>query len=182
VLIRQRKPGLSPSVPGLFTPRFARPRAGGRGDVGDEGGHAFPRDLGPHEGFTFPADLVGDFISVGEPGRPQDGVVQPRGLDGVSRRPERARHLVIDSRGADEDEALDARGRHRLNDPCRLRIEVASQVFADDALAADGWIELPPVQHIARHDPGRSGGSASLRISHTNSVSSAPAPASIPTA
>jgi hypothetical protein len=107
------KLGLSPSVPGLFTPRFARDHR--PGDVAMSVTRAatlFAGDLGPFEGFAFPGDLITDFVGVGEPRGPQDGVVQPGRLDGVCRRPvraqeraglsavplsERAGHLVVNA-------------------------------------------------------------------------------------
>ena len=42
--------------------------------------------------------------------------------------PEPAGNLVRNAERGDEDEALRARGCHRLNDPCRLHVEVASQI------------------------------------------------------
>src|ERR671916_1171627 len=65
--------------------------------------------------------------------------------------------LVIDAEGSDEDEALDARGCHRLDDPLRLRVEVAGQIRVDDVLAAHGRIQLRPVEYIAFHDSGTFG-------------------------
>jgi hypothetical protein len=35
---------------------------------------------------------------------------------------------------------LDARGRHRLDDPFRLRVEVAGEIRVDDVLGANGRI------------------------------------------
>lgn len=57
---------------------------------------------------------------------------------------EPAGNLVVNAKRGDEDEALDACGCHRLNDPCRLHIEVASQIGVYDVLPANGRVQLFP--------------------------------------
>src|SRR5918992_3951061 len=80
---------------------------------------------------------------------------------------EPARNLVVDAEGSDEDEALDARGCHRLDDPFRLRVEVASEIRVDDVLAANGRIELLPVKYVAFHYSGSLGRICELaRVTH----------------
>jgi len=85
---------------------------------------------------AFLREPVVDLYVVREPARPEHAVVEVRRLDDRRRIPVRiqyasitlAGHCAVDPHRADEDQALESRGVHRLDDRFRLPLHIAAKV------------------------------------------------------
>src|SRR6266511_2655894 len=93
-----------------------------RRQLHDEIRHAVHRHVVPFERLAYLRDLVRDLVVVGEPARPQKGVIEVGDLDDGHRVAVQvehaavplARHFAVDPHRADEDEAPEADGVHWL--------------------------------------------------------------------